>query len=175
MDVALALSNLVSEARYIGSLTANTQEAYNALYWGDSRPKPTWDAIVAQAAIDDLILAKKEKDKELDKSLWIEICKNVVVNVDGVDIAMQCSCASYKKLLAEINRMNLSGETTTTIMDANNNVHDNIAKADFEGAVNVVATRYTALRNKYWEFKESLANATDIATVNALTFDYTGV
>jgi hypothetical protein len=43
--VALALDALVPAAKYGGSLTANTEEAYTALTWEDEREKPTWDAL----------------------------------------------------------------------------------------------------------------------------------
>jgi hypothetical protein len=42
MDIALALESLVAGAIYSGSLTANTQEAYESITWNDARTKPTW-------------------------------------------------------------------------------------------------------------------------------------
>lgn len=42
MDVALAIEYLVPTALYYGSLTDNTEDAYNALTWNDERQKPTW-------------------------------------------------------------------------------------------------------------------------------------
>jgi hypothetical protein len=47
MDLALNLEALIPAAQYGGSLTANTQEAYDAIRWDDDRPKPTWEAIHA--------------------------------------------------------------------------------------------------------------------------------
>lgn len=51
MDIALALGRLVPAAEYGGSLTANNQEAYEALRWNDSRPKPLWDDIMIAAKL----------------------------------------------------------------------------------------------------------------------------
>lgn len=47
MDIALALDYLVPAAKYSGSLTANTQAAYDKITWTDSRPKPTWAQLTA--------------------------------------------------------------------------------------------------------------------------------
>lgn len=45
MDVAIAIESLVPGAQYTGSLTDNTQEAFDALVWTDEREKPTWEAL----------------------------------------------------------------------------------------------------------------------------------
>ncbi|MCE3234526.1 MAG: hypothetical protein K0Q50_706 [Vampirovibrio sp.] len=45
MDIAYSLDQLVPAAQYRGSLTANTQQAYEAITWEDEREKPTWEAI----------------------------------------------------------------------------------------------------------------------------------
>jgi hypothetical protein len=45
MDVALAIDALVPAAQYRGSVTANTEQAYQAIVWLDERPKPTWAAV----------------------------------------------------------------------------------------------------------------------------------
>lgn len=47
MDVALRLEQLVSGAVYNGSLTENTQKAYDRIDWADGRQKPTWAEIQA--------------------------------------------------------------------------------------------------------------------------------
>ena len=48
IDVALALEALIPSANYNGSLTENTQDAYEALRWNDLRDKPTWAQIVTE-------------------------------------------------------------------------------------------------------------------------------
>lgn len=47
MDVALILDKLVPGAKYSGSLTANTQAAYEAIFWEDEREKPSWEELLA--------------------------------------------------------------------------------------------------------------------------------
>jgi len=47
LDVAYALDQLLPAALYSGSLTANTESAYNAITWNDGRTKPLWSAIIA--------------------------------------------------------------------------------------------------------------------------------
>ena len=51
-DVATALETLVPAAKYGGSLTANTREAFDALRWEDDRPKPSWDDVEAAMTPD---------------------------------------------------------------------------------------------------------------------------
>ena len=45
MDIALILDRLVPQADYYGSLTDNTEAAYDALTWNDVRTKPTFAEI----------------------------------------------------------------------------------------------------------------------------------
>ena len=49
MDIALALDRLVPGAKYAGSLTDNTKDAFDALSWSDERSKPDWTAVIAAA------------------------------------------------------------------------------------------------------------------------------
>jgi len=42
MDVALTIHELVPGAKYFGSVTANSREAFNNINWRDDRLKPTW-------------------------------------------------------------------------------------------------------------------------------------
>ncbi len=45
MDIALVLESLLPACQYGGSLTTNTEEAYNNIRWDDERPKPSWEEI----------------------------------------------------------------------------------------------------------------------------------
>lgn len=65
MDVADILNNLVSGAEYRGSLTSNTQAAYDALVWSDARAKPSWNDIVNND--NSLAVAKAKKNEEIDR------------------------------------------------------------------------------------------------------------
>ncbi len=58
MDIALTLESFVPAAKYRGSLTDNTQAAYDALEWSDDRKKPTWESL--QSAWPDVEKADKQ-------------------------------------------------------------------------------------------------------------------
>lgn len=64
MDIALALDSLVPGADYRGSLTNNTAEAYDNIFWQDSRPKPAWQTIIEAWDQIELDLAKEDKKTE---------------------------------------------------------------------------------------------------------------
>jgi hypothetical protein len=49
-NIASALENLVPNPDYFGSLTDNTQDAYNAITWNDTRVKPSWDDVLTEDA-----------------------------------------------------------------------------------------------------------------------------
>lgn len=46
MSLAMALEALMPGALYQGSLTADTPEAYAAITWLDTRPKPAYDSLL---------------------------------------------------------------------------------------------------------------------------------
>lgn len=50
MSLALALENILPGALYQGSLTDDTEAAYDALTWLDVRPKPLYVKVLAAAA-----------------------------------------------------------------------------------------------------------------------------
>ena len=43
MDIAMIFDHLVPGADWRGSVTASTRKAFDAVRWGDSRPKPSWE------------------------------------------------------------------------------------------------------------------------------------
>ena len=61
-DVATALETLVPAAKYGGSLTANTREAFDALRWEDDRPKPSWDDVEAAMTPDPAEALARERE-----------------------------------------------------------------------------------------------------------------
>lgn len=69
IDVSLTLNSLVPAAQYGGSLTANTQEAFDAITWEDERAKPTWqdilDAASSASAVDAAIRRIQEIEAEI--------------------------------------------------------------------------------------------------------------
>ncbi len=83
MDVASALDVLVPAAVYTGSLTANTQEAYEGVQWGDGRAKPGWSDLSAvvimppvSETLEGMFIQAVEQYSELltpeeEASLWL--------------------------------------------------------------------------------------------------------
>ena len=63
IDVALALDALVPAAQYGGSLTDNTEEAYEAIVWEDERAKPSWSMVRTRKPSPVLELTPMEKLK----------------------------------------------------------------------------------------------------------------
>jgi hypothetical protein len=47
IDIRTALERLGTGWQFGGSVTANTQEAWDAVDWEDTRPKPSWDDLCA--------------------------------------------------------------------------------------------------------------------------------
>ena len=50
IDICLALVQLGTGWQFGGSVTAGTQEAWDAVVWEDTRDKPTWDELCAAHA-----------------------------------------------------------------------------------------------------------------------------
>lgn len=66
MDLARAIESLVPAARYGGSVTANTQDAYDELRWDDEREKPTWQALLD---VPDSTITSSDIDAERDRRI----------------------------------------------------------------------------------------------------------
>lgn len=60
LNIRAALDNLGASWQFSGSVTAGTEEAWNAVAWEDTRTKPTWAELQA-AAPNPLDLARTEK------------------------------------------------------------------------------------------------------------------
>jgi len=63
MDIAAILDKLVPAAKYGGSLTARTQEAYEATVWKDDRDQPTWAEIEA----GNILILRDQKIADLNE------------------------------------------------------------------------------------------------------------
>jgi len=63
MSLAIALETVMPGAYYHGSLTADTPEAYAAIQWLDSRPKPSYEKVLAatQNVVKDVLKAYAAK------------------------------------------------------------------------------------------------------------------
>lgn len=73
IDVALALDKLVPAAVYFGSLTVNTEEAYNKIKWEDSREKPTWKRIQDAGIMIEVDKLDKEKQDVVEAKIQKEL------------------------------------------------------------------------------------------------------
>ncbi len=82
MDIAYTLHTLIPSAKYFGSLTENTREAYDKLEWHDERPKPSWEVLEKTA----LGVCKIRKKAELAEARWLEETSGVVLP-SGVEVA----------------------------------------------------------------------------------------
>ncbi|MCC8193899.1 MAG: hypothetical protein LIP28_04560 [Deltaproteobacteria bacterium] len=66
MDIALAVETILAGASYRGSVTDNTEDAWNKVVWlDDRRGKPTWAEVTA-AAPDPLVEARARKIAAID-------------------------------------------------------------------------------------------------------------
>lgn len=50
IDIRMALEQIGRGWQFGGSVTGGTQQAWDAVTWEDSRPKPTWDELCAAHA-----------------------------------------------------------------------------------------------------------------------------
>lgn len=63
MDIALAVEQIQYGSEYRGSVTANTEETWNAVIWTDTRiEKPTW----VELEMAYKILSEESKEFEPD-------------------------------------------------------------------------------------------------------------
>lgn len=89
MDIAIAIEGLLPAAKYRGSLTSNTQQAYDALVWLDARTKPTWQELNNYWSSDARI--KKTVEDSFDmKELWgyvfsQPVSQTALVNTLGIE------------------------------------------------------------------------------------------
>ena len=78
MDIALAIEHLVPQAKYGGSVTANTKEAYEAITWNADRKKPSWSDIQRAYALATVEQAKELKAQETTEQLIERKIKELV-------------------------------------------------------------------------------------------------
>jgi len=73
MDVALTIHELVPAAKYFGSVTANSKEAFDKINWRDGRTKPTWAEMEAKWAELEPNLGVDEANEELIQAKMREL------------------------------------------------------------------------------------------------------
>jgi len=91
MDIALILDKEIPKAKYYGSVTENTKEAYDGLKWTDTREKPPWDTLEAawtsyltNKQTTDLAEQNKITAKETAISDTLPTWAQVSTAVDGI-------------------------------------------------------------------------------------------
>lgn len=84
-DVALAIEALVPAAEYGGSVTANTEEAYNAIVWKDERPQPTWaEVIAAEPPAPAPTVTMRQARLALNAASLLDVVNAAIANADNV-------------------------------------------------------------------------------------------
>ena len=84
-DVALAIDALVPAAQYGGSVTANTEAAYNAIRWEDARPKPTWAEIVAaEPPAPAPVVTMRQARLALNTAGLLDAVNAAIANADNI-------------------------------------------------------------------------------------------
>lgn len=96
VDLAFNLEKLIPSAKYRGSLTANTEESYNALIWEDEREKPDYITVLELQPIE---LTIKDKIQQIEslliqaplfyKSIFgstIEYCVSVLLANPNIEV-----------------------------------------------------------------------------------------
>ena len=75
IDIRLALENLGTGWQFGGSVTAGTQDAWDAVVWEDERDKPTWDELLEAHILYEVEAAfaslRKERDTRINSILWM--------------------------------------------------------------------------------------------------------
>jgi hypothetical protein len=78
MDIAFTIHELIPGAKYFGSVTANTKEAFGKIRWHDGRKKPTWSELEAKWAEIEPNLGKDEADEELIQVKMRELAVDIL-------------------------------------------------------------------------------------------------
>jgi hypothetical protein len=108
MDIALALEKLIPGALYGGSVSLNTEAAYDSIRWEDERAKPTWAAIEAAGATVETQMAAQK----LATLAQVAIERSDITVLRSVEhgIAVPSEWQAYRAELRAI----ISGTSTAT-------------------------------------------------------------
>ena len=83
MDIALCIERLVKSAKYGGSTTANTKEAYDKLRWEDIRKKPSWEELVAVSGEIEQDIIKQKETEQLEAKIQAEMRSVAIQNLQN--------------------------------------------------------------------------------------------
>lgn len=124
MDIALVLDRLVPGADYQGSVTANTEEAFNAMRWNDPRPKPTWT---------EMLIEWLRAYRGIKQDAFREECEAHIYEAYPVPIQSSMALGVYPD--AAVTKMK---NFIAACIEEENRVFDLIEAAATEAAINLI-------------------------------------
>ena len=89
MDIRLTIHELVPSAQYGGGVSENTREEFESLVWEDSRPKPTWEDLVAAYPAVNRKYSALRVIQSLEAQITIRRIREAMLGVDGGWLAQQ--------------------------------------------------------------------------------------
>ena len=105
IDIRMALEQLGTGWQFGGSVTDGTQQAWDAVDWEDSRPKPTWEALLSIYADVTMQNQLAEIDKKYNAIFnGLSSAFSVAYIVDGTDMDNNISILRIKWDKAAANR-----------------------------------------------------------------------
>lgn len=166
MDIALVLDRLLPAAAYAGSLTANTQEAFDWLTWSDGRAKPTWQQVLDEWDIySEEVLFSHLASYRYQKEVGGIVLGGLPVRTD--DRSKTLLSGKYSKALQEndptkLNKVKLTSGfidlTNQQLIDVFIAVADHVQKCfDAEASV------FTLIDNNTLTTEEAIEDAFDSA------------
>lgn len=105
IDIRMALEQLGTGWQFGGSVTAGTQEAWDAVVWEDTRDKLTWEVLCAahntsvkETSIKDKILAleAQQTDRRIREASLTEEGKLWLKNLNDQIVAKRVELAAIK-------------------------------------------------------------------------------
>jgi hypothetical protein len=89
MDIRLTIHALVPSAQYGGGVSENTRAEFESLVWEDSRPKPTWEDLVAAYPAVNQKYSALRMVESLESQITPRRIREAVLGVDGGWLARQ--------------------------------------------------------------------------------------
>lgn len=80
MDVALTIHELVPGAKYFGSVTDNSKEAFDNIKWRDKRTKPSWTEMETKWSLLEPIVGVGETNEILIQDKMRELAVQALKN-----------------------------------------------------------------------------------------------
>lgn len=104
MTIAIALETIMPGASYSGSLTSDTPEAYAAITWLDTRPKPPFDKVMAaNTSVVKSALKAYAADLRYQRQIGGYTYRGQMYRVDAQSVAALTMAYSLAKANASYN------------------------------------------------------------------------